>query len=212
MLALENVTGLLTSNSGKDFGDLPGDGRSGLSLRCRCDRREALPSAVPAAYLHHRGSAKTFQFHVSELGAAPLDPRGTPWGSCEPTASCRPRLTLVGGGGSSGQPQRSPRKRWSPPSMSARTADWHTAAETERLLAMMPATHVSRLEEAKNDGKTKSVASTFVCALERGERAARRDLVRRNAGLPPDAAGRRPRPRIIVVRGAEVRTRLLSPA
>ena len=91
--------------------------------------------------------------------------------------------------------------------------EWHPPAETRRLTSMMSDMHRQKLGEAKKSGKR------MVGTLSLRMRPSSRKTVQRTevcfgglAGCLRTPKGGGSRPRIIVVRGAVVRTRLLAPA
>lgn len=95
-----------------------------------------------------------------------------------------------------------------------RGVSWHTADETERLLGMMSDTNIAKVEAAKRTGK-RMVGTIYKRTRGDGPDGAKvqRAEVRFDdvAGCLRTPAGGSSRQTIIVVDGAKVRSRLLSP-
>lgn len=90
--------------------------------------------------------------------------------------------------------------------------DWHTPAETKRLIGMMSDIHKQKLSEAKRSGKR--IVGTLSLRMRplHGRTVQRTEICFRGlAGCLRTPKGGGSRPRIIVVNGSDVRTRLLSP-
>jgi DNA (cytosine-5)-methyltransferase 1 len=90
--------------------------------------------------------------------------------------------------------------------------EWHEPAETKRLIAMMSEIHNRKLREAKKTGKRKVATLSLRMRPEGGKTVQRAEIS--FGGLAaclrtPKGGGSRPR--VLVVRGADVRSRLLSP-
>ncbi|EIG62885.1 DNA cytosine methyltransferase [Bradyrhizobium sp. WSM1253] len=91
--------------------------------------------------------------------------------------------------------------------------DWHTPAETRRLIGMMSAIHKQKLSEAKKSGKRIVGTLSLRMRPSNGKTVQRTEICFRGlAGCLRTPKGGGSRPRIIVVNGSDVRTRLLSPA
>jgi DNA (cytosine-5)-methyltransferase 1 len=91
--------------------------------------------------------------------------------------------------------------------------DWHTPAETKRLIGMMSAIHKQKLSEAKKSGKRIVGTLSLRMRPSNGKTVQRTEICFRGlAGCLRTPKGGGSRPRIIVVNGSDVRTRLLSPA
>ena len=91
-------------------------------------------------------------------------------------------------------------------------ADWHTAAQTRRLVGLMSPIHRRKLRAAKRTG-VRMVATLFLrMRPEKGVNRQRAEISFSDvAGCVRTPMGGGSRPRILVVHGAEVRSRLLSP-
>ncbi|MCP3471807.1 DNA cytosine methyltransferase [Bradyrhizobium sp. CCGUVB1N3] len=91
--------------------------------------------------------------------------------------------------------------------------EWHTPAETKRLLAMMSDAHKKKLAEARNSGKRMVGTLSLRMRPSRGKTVQRTEICFRGlAGCLRTPKGGGSRPRVIVVRGGNVRTRLLAPS
>ncbi|WP_334475970.1 MULTISPECIES: DNA cytosine methyltransferase [unclassified Bradyrhizobium] len=90
--------------------------------------------------------------------------------------------------------------------------EWHTGAETKRLIGMMSDVHKQKLAEAKRTGKRMVGTLSLRMRPQNGKTVQRTEICFRGlAGCLRTPKGGGSRPRIIVVKGSEVRTRLLSP-
>jgi DNA (cytosine-5)-methyltransferase 1 len=91
--------------------------------------------------------------------------------------------------------------------------EWHSAAETKRLIGMMSENHRQKLAEAKKSGK-RVVGTLSLRMRPLSKKTVQRTEIcfRGLAGCLRTPKGGGSRPRIIVVNGADVRTRLLAPA
>jgi DNA (cytosine-5)-methyltransferase 1 len=89
---------------------------------------------------------------------------------------------------------------------------WHSAAETRRLISMMAEVHRSKLVEAKKTGK-RIVGTLSLRMRPKGNSTVQRAEISFDglAGCLRTPKGGGSRPRVIVVKGADVRSRLLSP-
>jgi DNA (cytosine-5)-methyltransferase 1 len=91
--------------------------------------------------------------------------------------------------------------------------DWHAPAETRRLVGMMSDMHRKKLSEAKKSGKRVVGTLSLRMRPSKGKTVQRTEVCFRGlAGCLRTPKGGGSRPRIIVVKGADVRTRLLAPA
>lgn len=90
--------------------------------------------------------------------------------------------------------------------------EWHTPAETRRLIGMMSDTHRLKLSEAKKTGKRMVGTLSLRMRPSEGKTVQRTEICFRGlAGCLRTPKGGGSRPRIIVVKGGDVRTRLLAP-
>ncbi|MFK4581186.1 DNA cytosine methyltransferase [Bradyrhizobium ottawaense] len=91
--------------------------------------------------------------------------------------------------------------------------DWHPPAETKRLVGMMSDAHRKKLAEAKSSGKRVVGTLSLRMRPSNGKTVQRTEVCFRGlAGCLRTPKGGGSRPRVIVVKGASVRTRLLAPA
>lgn len=91
--------------------------------------------------------------------------------------------------------------------------DWHEPAETRRLIGMMSGVHKRKLSEAKKSGKRIVGTLSLRMRPSNGKTVQRTEVCFRGlAGCLRTPKGGGSRPRIIVVNGSDVRTRLLAPA
>ncbi len=90
--------------------------------------------------------------------------------------------------------------------------EWHTGAETKRLISMMSDAHKQKLSEAKKSGRRVVGTLSLRMRPSNGKTVQRTEICFRGlAGCLRTPQGGGSRPRVIVVNGADVRTRLLSP-
>src|ERR1700677_433485 len=90
--------------------------------------------------------------------------------------------------------------------------EWHSAAETKRLISMMSKVHRQKLAEAKKSGRRLVGTLSLRMRPLNGKAVQRTEICFRGlAGCLRTPKGGGSRPRIIVVKGADVRTRLLAP-
>ena len=92
-----------------------------------------------------------------------------------------------------------------------KNALWHSADETLRLIGMMAPAHLARLAKAQESGET-AIGSLYLrMRKEQGVNQQRAEITFSTVlGCLRTPKGGASRPRIIVVRGNQVRTRLLS--
>ena len=207
LIVIENVTGLLTSHGGKDFDAIcdaltEGGYRYGAVV---IDAALFLPQSrprlfivaidadarVPAELVADRSS---LPFHSPTLVAACKRQRNPIWW----------RLPV-------------------PPQRNTTFAEiledeptgvrWHSQAETERLLAMMTPLHLAKVEAAKNSGK-RMVGALYrrIRPDDAGGKVQRAEIrFDEIAGCLRMPTGGSSRQTIVIVEGALVRSRLLSP-
>jgi DNA (cytosine-5)-methyltransferase 1 len=90
--------------------------------------------------------------------------------------------------------------------------EWHTPAETKRLVGMMSEIHKQKLSEAKKSGKRIVGTLSLRMRPSNGKTVQRTEVCFRGlAGCLRTPKGGGSRPRIIIVKGGHVRTRLLAP-
>lgn len=115
---------------------------------------------------------------------------------------------------------------WTPPAPPARTAtfadvieddpvgvDWHTAAETAKLLKMMSEVNLDKVSEARKSGRRMVGTIYKRTRLDEFRRKVQRAEIRFDdiAGCLRTPAGGSSRQVIMIVEGANVRSRLISP-
>ena len=206
MIVLENVKGALTSHGGRDFAAIGAaltnaDYRFGAML---IDAVHFLPQSRPRLFVVAIDKSTTVP---DELVADQI------------VEEWHPPAVVAAYGKLSRQSQEA----WiwwrlpPPPTRNSTFADileddpqgvrWHTEAETNRLLGMMSAANLAKVEAAKRSGKR------MVGGLYRRTRDVQRAEIRFDdvAGCLRTPAGGSSRQTIMVVEGALVRSRLLSP-
>lgn len=210
VVVLENVTGLLTSNFGRDF----------QSICCALqelgyvfgavivDAKHFLPQSRPRIFIV--AASNDVQLADGLTTGAPLLPWHTPG--------------VVRAHGELADKLRAEWRWWrlgNPPTIAedalvaaidlGPNAAWHTAAETNRLLSMMTPAHAARLENAKKEGAIR-IGSLYLRMRPKGDGNVQRAEIAfgPTLGCLRTPRGGGSRPRIIVVNGEEVRTRLLS--
>lgn len=210
LIVLENVTGLLTSNGGADFRAI-----------CRAlDRLEYDFGAVIIDTKHFLAQSRPRVFIVASRDDLRL-PDGL---TCEAAAQPWHSAGVVKAH-SELDPGHARRWRWwnlgKVPVLAddalehaldlGPNAGWHSEAETARLLSMMPATHIGRLAKAKRAGKVVIGSLYLRMRPEKGINVQRAEITfAPTLGCLRTPRGGGSRPRIIVVHGERVRTRLLS--
>ena len=206
MIVLENVKGALTSHGGRDFAAIGAaltnaDYRFGAML---IDAVHFLPQSRPRLFVIAIDKSTTVP---DELVADQIVEKWHP-----------PAVVAA-----YGKLSRQSQEAWiwwrlpPPPTRNSTFADileddpqgvrWHTEAETNRLLGMMSAANLAKVEAAKRAGKR------MVGGLYRRTRDVQRAEIRFDdvAGCLRTPAGGSSRQTIMVVEGALVRSRLLSP-
>src|SRR5580704_2189476 len=206
MIVLENVKGALTSHGGRDFAAIGAaltnaDYRFGAML---IDAVHFLPQSRPRLFVVAIDKSTTVP---DELVADQIVEEWHP-----------PAVVAA-----YGKLSRQSEEGWiwwrlpPPPTRNSTFADileddpqgvrWHTEAETNRLLGMMSAANLAKVEAAKRAGKR------MVGGLYRRTRDVQRAEIRFDdvAGCLRTPAGGLSRQTIMVVEGALVRSRLLSP-
>ena len=206
MIVLENVKGALTSHGGRDFAAIGAaltnaDYRFGAML---IDAVHFLPQSRPRLFVVAIDKSTTVP---DELVADQIVEKWHP-----------PAVVAA-----YGKLSRQSQEAWiwwrlpPPPTRNSTFADileddpkgvrWHTEAETNRLLGMMSAANLAKVEAAKRAGKR------MVGGLYRRTRDVQRAEIRFDdvAGCLRTPAGGSSRQTIMVVEGALVRSRLLSP-
>ena len=206
MIVLENVKGALTSHGGRDFAAIGAaltnaDYRFGAML---IDAVHFLPQSRPRLFVVAIDKSTTVP---DELVADQIVEKWHP-----------PAVVAA-----YGKLSRQSQEAWiwwrlpPPPTRNSTFADileddpqgvrWHTEAETNRLLGMMSAANLAKVEAAKRSGKR------MVGGLYRRTRDVQRAEIRFDdvAGCLRTPAGGSSRQTIMVVEGALVRSRLLSP-
>jgi len=212
IVVLENVVGLLTINGGEEFKAVIA-ALERLGMRAGAvvlDARHFLPQSRPRVFIV--AVSKTAKVSDDLLRAKP-----------HPTWHPDPLINAV--------EKLSPqcREQWlwfnlgAAPELKKtlsqivsdrpRGVDWHTPAETKRLIGMMSETHRRKLSEAKKTGKRMVGTLSLRMRPLNGKTVQRTEICFRGlAGCLRTPKGGGSRPRIIVVKGADVRTRLLAPA
>jgi DNA (cytosine-5)-methyltransferase 1 len=208
VLALENVTGLLSSHGGADFAALV-DALDGLGYRVgalEIDAAHFTPQSRPRLFIIGARHAP------AELVAA---------GPSEPfhTAALRAAVARLPDG---------IRKRflwWRlaiPPKRNTRLADllddlppgaaWHSPAQTEKLLAQMSPLQRARVEALRETG-ARAIGAVFRrIRIERGVRVQRAEArFDGQAGCLRTPSGGSSRQMLLYAEGANIRSRLVSP-
>jgi DNA (cytosine-5)-methyltransferase 1 len=213
VIALENVPGLLSSNGGRDFAAV-------------CEALAKLGYVFGAVIVdakHFVAQSRPRVFVIAARDDLPTAPElcvHSPvraWHS-PALAAARAQLSAVA----------SERWRWwtlgeppVPPADSlakaldlSEAANWNTEAETSRLLAMMLPLHKARLDAAASAGRP-VIGSLYLRMRPRRDGGGNVQCAEiafgHTLGCLRTPRGGASRPRIVVVNGNEVRTRLLSP-
>ena len=212
LIVLENVCGALTSHGGKDFaaigGALAGGGyRFGAIV---LDAERFVPQSRPRLFI------------IGVQRERPIPPGLV---MPQPDALWHP-ANLVGAYKKLSQRSREAWLWWNLPMPSQRKltfadliesdpqgVDWHTAAETKRLLSMMSPLNRKKVEHAKKMGKV-MVGGVYKRTRENedGNRAQRAEVRFDDlAGCLRTPIGGSSRQSILIVDGNSVRSRLLAP-
>jgi DNA (cytosine-5)-methyltransferase 1 len=212
IIVLENVVGLLTINGGEEFKAVIA-ALDRLGMRAGAvvlDARHFLPQSRPRVFII--AVSKTAKVSDDLLRAKP-HPTWHP----DPlvkvveklSAQCREQWLWFSLGAA---PEL---KKTLGKIVSDRPVgvEWHKPAETRRLLGMMSYMHKRKLAEAKRSGKRMVGTLSLRMRPQNGRTVQRTEICFRGlAGCLRTPKGGGSRPRIIVVKGTDVRTRLLAPA
>lgn len=212
LIVLENVYGTLTSHSGKDFSaiasSLSGGGyRFGAMV---IDARHFLPQSRPRLFIV--AVRRDLEIPTHLVAKEPIDP----W---HPKAM-REAVNML-----SGEARKkwlwwnlqmpSPRRNVFADLIEAQPTgvDWHTTAETKRLLGMMSELNLAKVREAKRAGRP-MVGGVYrrTRADEDGVKTQRAEVRFDDvAGCLRTPGGGSSRQSILIVDGQKVRSRLISP-
>lgn len=212
LIVLENVTGAITSQEGRDFGAIC-DALSSVEYRYGAvivDARHFVPQSRPRL------------FFVAVARDVPIPATLTCRGASDYWHSAALRDAQAGLSSRA-------KSRWvwwsmeRPPARNIGFADliekeptqcgWHSEAETKRLLAMMTPRHLTKIDEARASGERR-VGGIYKRTrpdengVKRQRAEVRFDDV---AGCLRTPAGGSSRQSIVVVEGHSIRSRLLSP-
>jgi DNA (cytosine-5)-methyltransferase 1 len=212
IVVLENVVGLLTINGGEEFkAVIAAMGRLGMRAGAVVvDARHFVPQSRQRVFIV--AVSKTAKV-ADELVRAEPHPMWHP----DPLVKAVEKLSPQG------------REQWmwfnlgTPPGLKKTLkmivtdrpagVDWHEPAETRRLIGMMSDVHKQKLSEAKKSGKRIVGTLSLRMRPSNGKTVQRTEICFRGlAGCLRTPKGGGSRPRIIVVKGSDVRTRLLTPA
>jgi DNA (cytosine-5)-methyltransferase 1 len=210
ILVLENVAGLLTSNSGKDFRSICTSlNELGYVFGALVvDAKHFLPQSRPRVFI--LGVSSSIRIPKQLRSSAPL----APWHTAGVVRAFE-GLTdeLVGGWRwwSPGAPPLLPADALASAVTVDSSAEWHSATETKRLIAMMSAANLDRLKVAKRSGAL-AIGSLYLrMRPDEGQNVQRAEIsFGPTLGCLRTPRGGGSRPRIIVVDGNCVKTRLLS--
>ena len=207
MIVIENVCGLLTSHGGKDF-DAICDALADAGYRFGA-------VVIDAALFVPQSRERVFIIAVDADAHIPAELVAD-----GPTAPFHPPALVA-----ACQRQRDP-IWWRlpvPPKRNTTFADiiedepkgvpWHTQAETDRLIGMMTPVHLAKVEAAKRAGK-RMVGGLYrrIRAEADGTKVQRAEVRFDDvAGCLRVPTGGSSRQTIVIVEGASVRSRLLSP-
>lgn len=209
LIVLENVAGLLTGNGGADFLAVA----SALSkldynfCALVIDARHFVPQSRPRVFVV--AADKSLSFPSEIVASGPVQP----W---------HPEMVVRA---HTGLPPRVARNWiWLDPGkvkgtqrrltdiVSGSSGEWHSKAETDRLISMMAPAHRRKLREAKASSK-RMVATLFLrMRPEKGRNKQRAEISFDDvAGCIRTPKGGGSRVRVLCVKGGQVRTRLLAP-
>jgi DNA (cytosine-5)-methyltransferase 1 len=205
---IENVTGLLTSHGGKDFGAI-------CDALGTCDYRVGAV-VIDAALFVPQSRKRIFIIGVGPDADIPAELVAD-----RPTAPFHPPALVA-----ACERQRSGPIWWRlpiPPARNSILADviedepkgvsWHTEAETERLIGMMSPRNIAKVEAAKHAGK-RTIRGLYPRVRKEADgKKVQRAEVRDDdvAGCLRVPTGGSSRQTIVIVEGVQVHSRLLSP-
>ena len=208
IIVLENVTGLLTSHGGKDFDAICG-------ALAACDYRVGAV-VIDAALFVPQSRKRVFIVGVGSEVDIPAELVAD-----GPAAPFHPPMLVA-----ACQRQPSAPIWWRLPIPPARNSilagviedepkgvSWHTKAETDRLLELMAPTHVAKVEAAKRAGRRIVGGLYRRIRLDTDSKKIQHAEVRFDdvAGCLRVPTGGSSRQTIVIVEGASVKSRLLSP-
>ena len=212
IIVLENVVGLLTINGGEEFKAVL-EALDRLGMRAGAvvlDARHFLPQSRPRIFII--AVSKTVKVSDDLLRVKPhptWHPDPLVKAVEKLSAQCREHWLWFSLGAA---PEL---KKTLGTIVSDRPVgvEWHKPAETQRLLGMMSHMHKRKLAEAKRSGKRMVGTLSLRMRPHNGKTVQRTEICFRGlAGCLRTPKGGGSRPRIIVVKGTDVRTRLLAPA
>lgn len=212
ILVLENVAGLLTTNGGEEFNTVIA-ALAKLEMRAGAvvvDARHFVPQSRPRVFIVAVSKAAKI---ADELVLDTSDPTWHPDLLVKAVERLSPRCRknwIWFNLGAAPHLKKTLRKivRDRPVGIG-----WHTLAETRRLIGMMSDVHKQKLSEATRSGKRMVGTLSLRMRPSKGKTVQRTEICFRGlAGCLRTPKGGGSRPRIIVVKGTDVRTRLLAPA
>jgi len=211
IVVLENVVGLLTTNGGAEF-------KAVIAALNKLNYRLGA-AVVDASHFVSQSRPRVFIVAVSKrlrlsAGLTALGPNGI-WHPEILTkavnklpAKIRERWLWF----DLGEPPNSRESLERVVSKNPIGVPWHSAAETRRLTAMMTDVHKAKLNEAKKTGKRRVGTLSLRMRPHKGGTIQRAEISFDGlAACLRTPKGGGSRPRIVVVKGAEVKSRLLSP-
>ncbi|HAI59719.1 MAG TPA: DNA (cytosine-5-)-methyltransferase [Xanthomonadaceae bacterium] len=212
LIVLENVYGILTANKSKDFAAI-GSALTEIGYRFGAvvlDARHFVPQSRPRVFIVGVRSDLYIPPSITSKRHTPL------W---------HPPRMLEAHDGLTEEAQRA-WQWWKLPTPDPRPSDfvdivedepagveWHTESQTKKLISMMSEVNLAKLETAKKSGR-RTVGAVYkrTRADEFGVKAQRAEVRFDSiAGCLRTPAGGSSRQIILVVEGATVRSRLLSP-
>lgn len=212
LVVLENVCGALTSHGGKDFAAI-GSALAGAGYRFGSvvvDAVNFLPQSRPRLFIIAVAADNPIPKELTCL--SPMQPWHTDAlvQACS-SLSVRARAKLVWWR----LPQPAPRRQKFVDIIEdePETVEWHTAAETKRLLAMMSPVNLAKVKAARQSGR-RTIGAVYrrTRKNEAGEKVQRAEVRFDDvAGCLRTPAGGSSRQSILVVNGQKIRSRLLSP-
>ncbi|RDJ00603.1 DNA cytosine methyltransferase [Dyella solisilvae] len=212
LIVLENVYGVLTSNDGKDFAAI-GSAFSGAGYRFGAmviDARHFVPQSRPRVFVVGvRPGVEIPASLVSPVPVSPWHPDGMTEGHRRLTKEARKNWVW-----------------WNSPGPSARQKNlvdliednpsgvaWDTAERTKKLLAMMSDVNREKVRQAQASG-IRTVGGLYKrTRLDKDGRKVQRAEVRFDdvAGCLRTPGGGSSRQHILLIKGKDIRSRLLSP-
>ena len=212
IVVLENVRGILSSHGGRDFAAIANElVHEGYRLGAVViDAAAFLPQSRPRVFIAGVRAGLEIPHRLERPGP---DPLWHPAHLCSAHEKLSPRAKSAWIWWNLPEPARRADSLADVLESEPASVNWHTAAETQRLLSMMSPVNRAKVEAARATGRP--VVGTIYRRIRQdksGERTQRAEVRFDNiAGCLRTPAGGSSRQTVLIVEGDRVRSRLLSP-